>query len=426
MKPLTTDQPRALGQQSQQPQQSGAYTWAFDEEQQRLLLDINNKDISTSSTSSNSPPFSMGSASSPLDGNRPLTTVPYGSHIVGAHRRQHSTIRHPSTDNVFRPPGHPYAVPTSLSPGSLHPHLARRRRLVTQMDAMTEDQHLDHLWSMHGVTGSAHLGAGLTDQLASASLHNDEWIPSGLQTPTIDEVLDSAYYGAAINADRFTTVDPSLRQTYEVHNPFTEDFFHHFGEEDTSHSHEADMDLVEDHLDIRHDESPLSEEPEPKDARRSKSADSGITAGRNAPAKAQAQADDDKDHAGSDHEHNDDDEKAHTSKPSSNNFVNKLHLMISDPKAADFIWWTELGTSFVVSSAGEFSRSILGQHFKHNNFSSFVRQLNMYGFHKINRTPRNQRVQPDAQQWEFSHPKFLRGRQDLLEDIKRKDRKSVV
>jgi hypothetical protein len=35
-------------------------------------------------------------------------------------------------------------------------------------------------------------------------------------------------------------------------------------------------------------------------------------------------------------------------------------------------------------------------------------------------TPRNQRVQPDAQQWEFSHPKFLRGRQDLLEDIKRK------
>lgn len=29
-------------------------------------------------------------------------------------------------------------------------------------------------------------------------------------------------------------------------------------------------------------------------------------------------------------------------------------------------------------------------------------------------------MQPDAQQWEFSHPKFLRGRQDLLEDIKRK------
>ena len=31
-------------------------------------------------------------------------------------------------------------------------------------------------------------------------------------------------------------------------------------------------------------------------------------------------------------------------KSANNNFVNKLHTMISDPKAASFIWWTELGT----------------------------------------------------------------------------------
>ncbi|KAG1874452.1 hypothetical protein F4604DRAFT_744773 [Suillus subluteus] len=91
-----------------------------------------------------------------------------------------------------------------------------------------------------------------------------------------------------------------------------------------------------------------------------------------------------------------------------NNFVTKLYQMINDPKSQSFIAWTELGTSFVVSNIGEFSRSILGSHFKHNNFSSFVRQLNMYGFHKINRT------------WEFSHPKFLRARPDLLDAIKRK------
>lgn len=41
--------------------------------------------------------------------------------------------------------------------------------------------------------------------------------------------------------------------------------------------------------------------------------------------------------------------------------------MINDPKSAHFIAWTELGTSFVVSNVGEFSRSILGSHFKHNN-----------------------------------------------------------
>ncbi|KAF8815393.1 winged helix DNA-binding domain-containing protein [Phlegmacium glaucopus] len=94
--------------------------------------------------------------------------------------------------------------------------------------------------------------------------------------------------------------------------------------------------------------------------------------------------------------------------------------MINDPKSTQFIAWTELGTSFVVSNVGEFSRSILGSHFKHNNFSSFVRQLNMYGFHKINRTPRAQRTSTDAQTWEFSHHKFLRGRPDLLDEIKRK------
>lgn len=106
--------------------------------------------------------------------------------------------------------------------------------------------------------------------------------------------------------------------------------------------------------------------------------------------------------------------------PTSNNFVSKLYHMINDPNAAQFITWTELGTSFVVSSVGEFSRTILGSHFKHNNFSSFVRQLNMYGFHKINRTPRAQRTTTDAQTWEFSHHKFLRGRPDLLDEIKRK------
>ncbi|KAF7289492.1 HSF-DOMAIN domain-containing protein [Mycena chlorophos] len=109
------------------------------------------------------------------------------------------------------------------------------------------------------------------------------------------------------------------------------------------------------------------------------------------------------------------------SKPmATNNFVTKLYQMINDPKSSHFIAWTELGTSFVVSNVGEFSRSILGSHFKHNNFSSFVRQLNMYGFHKINRTPRAQRTTSDAQTWEFSHHKFLRGRPDLLDEIKRK------
>lgn len=44
--------------------------------------------------------------------------------------------------------------------------------------------------------------------------------------------------------------------------------------------------------------------------------------------------------------------------------------MINDVKSTHYISWTELGTSFVVSNVGEFSRSILGSHFKHNNVCS--------------------------------------------------------
>jgi hypothetical protein len=51
--------------------------------------------------------------------------------------------------------------------------------------------------------------------------------------------------------------------------------------------------------------------------------------------------------------------------------------MISDPASSRFISWTELGTSFVVSNVGEFSRSILGSHFKHNNVSASKHNLEL-------------------------------------------------
>lgn len=44
----------------------------------------------------------------------------------------------------------------------------------------------------------------------------------------------------------------------------------------------------------------------------------------------------------------------------------------------------------------------------------------MYGFYKVNKTSRGQKQVVDTQVWEFSHPKFLRGRPELLEEIKRK------
>ena len=49
-----------------------------------------------------------------------------------------------------------------------------------------------------------------------------------------------------------------------------------------------------------------------------------------------------------------------------------------------------------ITDQGKFAK-VLSGHFKHGNISTFVRQLNMYGFHKTH----------DSKTQEFYHSKFL-------------------
>ncbi|KAL1914828.1 uncharacterized protein VTP21DRAFT_7920 [Calcarisporiella thermophila] len=104
-------------------------------------------------------------------------------------------------------------------------------------------------------------------------------------------------------------------------------------------------------------------------------------------------------------------------------FVHKLYSMLEEDN--ELIKWAPSGDVFYVSNPNEFSHTILPQYFKHNNWQSFVRQLNMYGFHKVNdvfHTTTN-----DFQSsCEFKHPDFQRGRHDLLGSIKRKCPKSSL
>ena len=59
-------------------------------------------------------------------------------------------------------------------------------------------------------------------------------------------------------------------------------------------------------------------------------------------------------------------------------FLNKTYDMVDDPASNRVVSWSRGGASFVVWDPHTFVMSLLPKYFKHNNFSSFVRQLNTY------------------------------------------------
>ena len=77
------------------------------------------------------------------------------------------------------------------------------------------------------------------------------------------------------------------------------------------------------------------------------------------------------------------------------------------------------GVSFTIRDQAKFARELLPLYYKHNNMASFVRQLNMYGFHKVVSVDSGG-LKLDKDEMEFAHPYFLRGHDYLLDHIKRK------
>ncbi|XP_076935568.1 heat stress transcription factor B-3-like [Bidens hawaiensis] len=96
-------------------------------------------------------------------------------------------------------------------------------------------------------------------------------------------------------------------------------------------------------------------------------------------------------------------------KSSPSPFLLKTYMLVDDQATNHVVSWNCDGTGFVVWQPAEFARDLLPTLFKHSNFSSFVRQLNTYGFRKV-----------ATSRWEFCNERFHKDRKEMLCQIRRR------
>ncbi|XP_047306194.1 heat stress transcription factor B-4-like [Impatiens glandulifera] len=92
-------------------------------------------------------------------------------------------------------------------------------------------------------------------------------------------------------------------------------------------------------------------------------------------------------------------------------FLSKTYQLVDDATTDHIVSWSSehQHSTFVVWRPPEFARDLLPRFFKHSNFSSFIRQLNTYGFKKI-----------VPERWEFANDFFKKGEKHLLCNIHRR------
>ncbi|CDY46607.1 BnaCnng14290D [Brassica napus] len=111
-------------------------------------------------------------------------------------------------------------------------------------------------------------------------------------------------------------------------------------------------------------------------------------------------------------------------------FLTKTYDLVEDSRTNHVVSWSQANNSFIVWDQEYFSMTLLPIFFKHNNLSSFVRQLNTYVSTNLNTYVKLSRfyytlhplgfrkVNPDR--WEFANEGFLRGQKHLLKTIRRR------
>ncbi|KAI5659800.1 hypothetical protein M9H77_28593 [Catharanthus roseus] len=94
-------------------------------------------------------------------------------------------------------------------------------------------------------------------------------------------------------------------------------------------------------------------------------------------------------------------------------FLTKMYQIVNDPNTSAIISWSSNNKSFIIFDQMKFTTEILPNYFKHSNFSSFVYQLNNYGFKKIS-----------WDKLEYENPLFQAGKENWLSNIRRRNQQS--
>lgn len=92
-------------------------------------------------------------------------------------------------------------------------------------------------------------------------------------------------------------------------------------------------------------------------------------------------------------------------------FPLKAYEIVSDPNYKEIVRWTKEGDAFIITDKNAFSDQVLPVYFKHKNLSTFIRQLNIYGFKK---------TKYKNEEHCFAHKDFKRDNKRLLLNMRRR------
>jgi hypothetical protein len=102
-------------------------------------------------------------------------------------------------------------------------------------------------------------------------------------------------------------------------------------------------------------------------------------------------------------------------------FPMKLHVMLEDAEIKGFqdtVSWQSGGKSFKVLDVTRFSGEIMGLYFHQGTkYKSFQRQLNIYGF---------RRIQSGVRKGGYAHSSFIRGVPDICKLVIRRNNKTTA